>query len=229
VTLTRWVKFVFLLILVYIDSFKVKSMDFSQRYQRLNNWCKQFFKRMPFKLEVIGLENIAPYQAYYYVSNHQGSFDPVVLVAANSYPHTYISKSENLKLPVIGKWGKLIGFIPFKREAFDENVTMLREASRKLKQGQSICVFPEGTRSKSNQLINFKAGALVPAYLAKVSIIPTAMVNSYQLDHSKVDTITVLYGKPLLYADYKDMSYDQCMDSVKQTIQTLIKTGLKEI
>ena len=225
-TFVRWLKFINLLILVYIDSFKVKSMDFKQRYQRLNHWCKEFFRRMPFKLNVKGLENLDSNQAYYYVSNHQGSFDPVVLVAANPNAHTYISKSENLKLPVIGKWGRLIGFIPFKREAFDENVTMIREASRKLKKGQSICVFPEGTRSKSNDLINFKAGALVPAYLAKVAIIPTSMVNSYQLDHSKVQPITVIYGKPLLYIDYKDLTYEALMLKIVEVIQTQITSVL---
>jgi len=228
-TFARWLKFIYLLILVYLDSFKVKSMDFKQRYQRLNHWCKEFFRRMPFKLNVMGLENLEPNQSYYYVSNHQGSFDPVVLVAANPNAHTYISKSENLKLPVIGKWGKLIGFIPFKREAFDENVTMLREASRKLKKGQSICVFPEGTRSKSNELIYFKAGALVPAYLAKVAIVPTSMVNAFQLDHSKVDSITVIYGKPIHYADYKDLTYDQSMKMIVEVIQDQITFTLNQI
>lgn len=225
--LTQWFKFALLLIPVYFSGLKQKNRSFDKRWFTLKGWSERFFKLM--KIEYDVTHNGEPTQeTVYYVSNHQGQFDPILLMASLTKPMTFISKVENLKIPVIGKWGKLIGFITFKREAFDDNVTMLRQSARFLKEGRSILIFPEGTRSKSNGMLPFKAGALLPAYLAKTPIVPITQIHTHELDKlgKLKHTLKVIIDKPIPYAEYKDIPYADMALKIHDQIESNIKNAL---
>jgi 1-acyl-sn-glycerol-3-phosphate acyltransferase len=207
-SLIQWLRFIGMLPAVYGSALRHKTTSFIQRWSTLQGWCRTFFIRMNRTYRVINRQSAPPPVAYY-VSNHQGTFDPILLLAAIEEPLTFISKAENLKLPVIGKWGQLIEFITFKREAYDENVGMLRQAARVLKDGRSLLIFPEGTRSKSNATLPFKAGALLPAYLAKVPIVVITQIHTHELDRFKQwhHTLEVIIDEPIPYEVYKSLSY----------------------
>lgn len=226
-TLWQWVKFAILLIPVYFSGLRQNKRSFDQRWFTLKSWCLRFFKFMKIGYQVH--QNGEPLQeTVYYVSNHQGQFDPILLMAALNRPMTFISKVENLKIPVIGKWGKLIGFITFKREAFDDNVTMLRQSARTLKEGRSILIFPEGTRSKGNDLLAFKAGALLPAYLAKVPIVPITQIHTHEMDKlgQLQHRLQVIIDKPIPYEVYKDTPYADMALKIHDRIESNIKNAL---
>ncbi|TXT17950.1 MAG: 1-acylglycerol-3-phosphate O-acyltransferase [Erysipelotrichaceae bacterium] len=225
--LNQWFRFIALLFPVYFSSLKQKKRTFEQRWFTLKQWCERFFKWTQIKYEG-HMSPVSTNQTVYYVSNHQGQFDPILLMAVLQKPMTFISKVENLKLPVIGRWGKLIGFITFKREEFDANVTMLRQSVRTLKEGRSVLIFPEGTRSKSNELLVFKPGALLPAYLAKVPIVPITQIHTHELDklwkHKNV--LQVIIGEPIEYDQYKDIPYAQMAIKIHDVIESNIKKAL---
>jgi 1-acyl-sn-glycerol-3-phosphate acyltransferase len=225
--LNQWLRFVILLFPVYFSSLKQKKRTFEQRWFTLKQWCEQFFKWMGIRYEV-DHQDASASQTVYYVSNHQGQFDPILLMAVLERPMTFISKVENLKLPVIGRWGKLIGFITFKREEFDANVTMLRQSVRTLKEGRSVLIFPEGTRSKSNALLEFKPGALLPAYLAKVPIVPVTQIHTHELDKFRrhKNMLRVIVGRPIDYGQYKDIPYAQMAIKIHDEIESNIKKAL---
>ncbi len=225
--LFQWVKFIFLLIPVYFSALKQKNRSFEQRWTTLKKWSVTFFKLM--KIEFKVAHHTPPSaETVYYVCNHQGLFDPILLMASAQNSMTFVSKVENLKFPVIGYWGKLIGFITFKREDFDANVTMLRQCARTLNSGRSILIFPEGTRSKGNALLPFKSGALLPAYLAKVSIVPVTQINTYEMDHlgQLKHDLQVIYDAPIPYAEYKDIPYVQMAEFLHDQIELNIKKAL---
>ena len=225
--ISQWLKFAALLIPVYFSGLKQKNRSFDKRWFTLKGWCIRFFSLMKIKYDVT--QRGEPTQeTVYYVSNHQGQFDPILLMAALNKPMTFISKVENLKLPVIGKWGKLIGFITFKREAFDDNVTMLRQSARTLKEGRSILIFPEGTRSRGNDLLPFKAGSLLPAYLAKVSIVPITQIHTHEMDKlgQLKHNLQVIIDKPIPYESYKDTPYAEMALKIRDQIQSNIKNAL---
>jgi 1-acyl-sn-glycerol-3-phosphate acyltransferase len=115
--------------------------------------------------------------------------------------------------------------IAFDRADFNENVAMLRSAARKLQEGRSILIFPEGTRSKTDQLLPFKVGALLPATLAKVPIVPVALINANLLNQSKKikNEIIVSFGEPILPSQYKGLSHQQLSDLVFDRIVALRK------
>ena len=202
-----------------------ETLSFNKRYEILHQLCVDFKQEAKMKLNVTGLENIPNDEAVYYVSNHQGTLDPILLIAANPNPMTFISKAENLKLPVISKWGKLIEFVTFDRDSFEENVAMLRQSSRLLKQGKSVLVFPEGTRSKQQDLLPFKAGALHPAYLSKVNIICVTQNYGYQCDGFKniQNTIEIHFHPPLNHQDYSKRSHEEVISECVNLIQSKLK------
>ncbi len=226
-TFYQWIKFFALLIPVYFSALKQKNRTFEQRWITLRNWSITFFKLMKIKYKVT-YRTEPTADTVYYVSNHQGLFDPILLMASAQNSMTFVSKVENLKYPVIGTWGKLIGFITFKREDFDANVTMLRQCARTLKSGRSILIFPEGTRSRGNDLLPFKSGALLPAYLAKVSIVPVTQIYTYEMDHlgQLKHCLQVIYDEPIAYAQYKDISYVQMAEHLHDQIESNIRKAL---
>ena len=207
-----------------VSALQQKNTSFTERWSTLQGWCRLFFVRMKRTYRVINRQSTVPPVAYY-VSNHQGTFDPVLLLAAIDQPLTFISKAENLKLPVIGTWGRLIEFITFKRESYDENVGMLRQAARVLKDGRSLLIFPEGTRSKSNDTLPFKPGALLPAYLAKVPIVPVTQVHTHELDRSGHwnHTLEVILDEPIPYETYKHIAYAEMAEKLQSQIDQNIK------
>lgn len=216
--------FVFLLNLpvVYVKSLNIDKLSFENKFSIIKELCISIIKQWNIKLTVNISSKIDPNETYYLVSNHQGTFDPIFLIASSPICHSFISKEENLKIPVIGKWGREIEFITFNRTDFDDNVQMLRQSMRFLKDKKSLLVFPEGTRSRSKQMLEFKSGAVLPAYGAKVKILPVTLSHSYQMDQfkGKVKEICVTYHDPLDYLDYKTLNYQECSDKIKTIIES---------
>jgi 1-acyl-sn-glycerol-3-phosphate acyltransferase len=102
---------------------------------------------------------------------------------------------------------------------------MLRQSARVLKEGRSVLIFPEGTRSRSNDLLPFKPGALLPAYLAKVAIVPVTQIHTHEMDKlgQLKHTLEVIYDKPIPYEDYKDIPYAQMAIKIHDQIEANIK------
>lgn len=219
-TIFRLFIFILYLPIVYIKSLNIDDLSFNDKFSILKKLCLSIIEKWNIKLVVSVSDKINPHEIYYLTSNHQGTFDPIFLVASSIFPHSFISKEENLTIPVIGKWGRLIEFITFNRSDFQENVQMLRQSIRYLKDKKSLLVFPEGTRSRGKKCIDFKSGSLLPAYGAKVSIIPVTLTNSYKMDSfkEKVKEIHVKYHDPIPYEIFKDLSYEECSNKIKDII-----------
>jgi 1-acyl-sn-glycerol-3-phosphate acyltransferase len=218
----QWFVGVLLLIPAQIMGHVLKNKSFEQKYTWLHRWCVNFIKinNIPFKVE--GKQYLSN-DTVFYACNHQSFIDPILISAAIPYPMSYISKAENNKLPVVRLWAKNIEMIAFDRTDFNENVAMLRSAARKLQEGRSILIFPEGTRSKNGQLLPFKVGALLPATLAKVPIVPVALINANHLNEKRRTNteIVVSIGDPILPAQYKGLSHQQLSDLVFDRISEL--------
>lgn len=92
-----------------------------------------------------------------------------------------------------------------------------------------MVIFPEGTRSNSNETLEFKAGALKAAYMAQVSICPFALVNAHTLvDTGKKATVTMRFLAPLPYETYHTMNSAELSNQLQSSIQAEIHSILKE-
>ena len=109
-------------------------------------------------VDVVGRERIHRSETYVIVANHLSLLD--ILLMFRLFTHfTWVSKAENFRVPCIGWNMRLNGYIPLKRGDRESIQTMLAACERELREGCSVMMFPEGTRSRSGELQRFKPGA----------------------------------------------------------------------
>ncbi|MDD4000979.1 MAG: lysophospholipid acyltransferase family protein, partial [Bacilli bacterium] len=112
-------------------------------------------KRAGITVNARGLENI-PDEAVLYVGNHQGYFDIPALCMTITRQFGFIVKKELKKVPLFNKWISQIESIYIDRENPRESLKNIQEGIELLKNGYSLAIFPEGTRSKSAEMGEFK-------------------------------------------------------------------------
>lgn len=135
-------------------------------------WGAHYLAWAPFaSVRVEGLERIDRDRAAVYVVNHQSMVD-ILAVFATQIPYKWVSKVENFYAPFLGWNMWLNGYVPLKRGYLPSILRMVRSCLKKLEQGNSLCVFPEGTRSPDGNLISFYRGAFWVAAKKGVPVVP---------------------------------------------------------
>lgn len=135
-------------------------------------WGAHYLAWAPFaSVRVEGLEHAKPERPCVYVVNHQSMVD-ILAVFATHLPYLWVSKVENFYAPFLGWNMWLNGYVPIKRGFLPSILRMVRSCLKKLADGHSLCVFPEGTRSPDGNLINFYRGAFWVATKRGVPIVP---------------------------------------------------------
>ncbi len=127
------------------------------------------------RVETAGREHIPAGRACIFMSNHLSNLDPPVLFPLFPFRTAFFLKRSLLKIPLLG-WGmQLADFIPVDRDGRMESAReSVQFAARVLASGVSVSTFPEGTRSRTGQLLPFKKG---PFYLAMESGAPVIPIS----------------------------------------------------
>jgi 1-acyl-sn-glycerol-3-phosphate acyltransferase len=123
------------------------------------------------KLKIEGREKAKKDETYVIISNHQSILD-ILLITCLRLRLRWISKIENFRIPILNWSMKMAKYIPIDRGNPESKAVMMEEAIRSLKQGISIMMFPEGTRSKDCTIQDFKKGAFEMALSTKKPILP---------------------------------------------------------
>lgn len=144
-------------------------------------WGKLMCRLAGAKLERIDRSDAAPDEVLLIVSNHQGDFDIPILAGYTGRTMAFVAKKELAHLPLMSRWMKLMGCIFLDREDKRKQVAQVRETIETLKQGQSMVIFPEGTRSGSDEMGPFAKGSLNIAVKAGVRIQPVTIQGSWKL------------------------------------------------
>ncbi len=118
-----------------------------------------------------------PRRPYVVVANHE-SFVDILLISHVPMEMKWLSKSEFFKIPVVGWAMRLIKDIRLERGDRKSGVEALQECRDRLADKVSVMIFPEGTRSKSGELQDFRDGAFRLAIQAGVSILPLAVLGT---------------------------------------------------
>jgi 1-acyl-sn-glycerol-3-phosphate acyltransferase len=122
------------------------------------------------KIKIEGRKKALPGVTYVIISNHQSILD-ILLLNCLRYRFKWISKIENMKVPVLGWYLRMADYITVNRGDKDSKEKMMVEAYQCLKKGISIMIFPEGTRSIDTEISSFKRGAFQLAISAGVPIL----------------------------------------------------------
>lgn len=193
-TIKWYFKFVFCLVFVS------GKLNAAQRMKRDNpnaddfifnltsNWAKGRIIDSGAQITVYGQENI-PESNCLFVSNHQSDFDIAIFMAEIPKKTGFIAKIELKKVPLIRNWMELINCIFIDRNDLKQSMKAILEGIQILKQGKSLVVFPEGTRSKCDKVGEFKPGSFKLATKAGVPIVPVTIDGSYKIFEGSKYTI----------------------------------------
>lgn len=149
-------------------------------HQKPKHWAKTLVKLTGSKIEVVGQEKI-PKGPVLFVSNHQGNFDVPILIGFLEKPLGFISKVEVKKIPFIPRWMEAMNCVFIDRKDRRKAVQSIRDGIATLKKGHSLVIFPEGTRSKGDEMGEFKKGGLRLATDSKVPVVPITISGSYKI------------------------------------------------
>lgn len=155
------------------------------------------------KVIVNGEENIPQDTAVLYVGNHRSLFDIPITYVRVPRPTGYIAKLELKKIPVLQFWMSNMHCLFLDRKNIKQGLKTILTGIEKAKSGISVCIFPEGTRNKNNDLVlPFHEGSFKIAEKAGVPIVPMVLVNTASIfeDHFpkvKKATVIVEYLEPI--------------------------------
>ena len=177
-------------------------------------------------VNVHGLENI-PDGPVLFVSNHQSNMDIAIICGFIDKPKGFIAKKELKKLPLISNWITLAGSIYLDRENPRKSMEGILEGIKTLKNGHSLVVFPEGTRSRGDKMGEFKSGSFKLATKSKVPIVPLTIDGTYRVMEAnkiliKPSNINFYVHKPI----YTDKLSKEELSNLPETVEAIIRSKL---
>ena len=150
-------------------------------YKVTTTWARILLKVAGVKVTVHGLENIPNDTNVLYIGNHQGNFDIPIYMSQIPGLKGYVSKIEVKKIPGVRTWMEYMYCVFMDRSSIRKSGEAIIEGIKILKSGHSLVIFPEGTRSKGDNMGDFKAGSFKLATKSKVPIVPVTMNGSYKI------------------------------------------------
>jgi 1-acyl-sn-glycerol-3-phosphate acyltransferase len=179
---------------------------------------------------VVGREHVPRKGAVVFCSNHQSNVDPPVLFEALHRRLHVLYKAELSQLPVLGRVLQLGGFIPVPRENREEAFRAIERAAESVRAGNSFLIFPEGTRSRTDQLLPFKKGGFFMALHAQAPIVPVAVMGGRDSMRKgswvvRPVLVTVRIGEPIETAGMTDDDRDRLIAMVRERIEAMLRLG----
>ena len=176
------------------------------------NWAFRWVIRLSgVKVIVKGEENIPKDTAVLYVGNHRSYYDIILTYVRVPRPTGYVAKIEMLKIPLLSIWMKNLHCLFLDRKDIKQGLKTILAGVDLVKNGISVCIFPEGTRNKTKDtFLPFHDGSFKIAEKGGVPVIPMSIVNSSAVfeDHMpkiRRSTVVIEYGKPI---DIKSLDKD---------------------
>ncbi|WP_434282526.1 lysophospholipid acyltransferase family protein [Clostridium botulinum] len=191
-------------------------------------WANFIVNGIGIKINKKGLENV-PDGPCLFVGNHQGLLDvPVVVSSLDKYVG-FVAKKEMLKLKILTYWMKEMKCVFMDRQNVRAAVKTINEGVENLKNGYSMLIFPEGTRSRGENLGEFKKGSMKLGIKAGVPIVPIAINGTYNVleaNGRKIKAADVdLIICPPIYPN--ELSKEE-QNNLSQTIKDIIQKELEK-
>jgi 1-acyl-sn-glycerol-3-phosphate acyltransferase len=178
------------------------------------------------RYRVHGRERVPSNQAVVFCSNHESNVDPPVLFQALHRRLHILFKAELTQLPILGKVMVAGGFVPVEREKREASMASIEMAAASIRAGNSFLIFPEGTRSRTAELLPFKKGGFIMAIKAQAPIVPVAVSGGRESMRKgswivRPVMVDVRIGEPVETAGYTLDDRDRLIDVVRARIEEL--------
>ncbi|NND03264.1 MAG: 1-acyl-sn-glycerol-3-phosphate acyltransferase [Acidimicrobiia bacterium] len=191
----------------------------------VRSWSRFFLSLAAAELTTDGAEQIDRSGQYVFIANHLSNLDIPVMFLATEMPIRYLAKAELFKIPILKQAMDALGIVRVDRIAgaaihyeVNEGVAAARD------HGDSLIIFPEGTRSLSGEMAGFKKGAFRIAITNELDIIPVTIVGTWEAwrPHSKV-----VRGGPVHAFIHEPISVQGLtladMDELRDRVHTVIR------
>jgi 1-acyl-sn-glycerol-3-phosphate acyltransferase len=183
------------------------------------------------RCRVHGREHIQRARAAVYAVNHTSNVEPPILFDTlhELFPRLRVLyKAELRSLPVLVRAFDLVGFVPLERGNRDQSLPAIDRAADALRAGHSFLIFPEGTRSRTGELLPFKKGGFIMAIKAGVPIVPVAIKGARDALRKgsfviRPVTVTVRLGPPVETAGLTLDDRDRIVQEVRGRIEALLR------
>ena len=208
-----------------IMSVLLRKKDAIDKYARI--WAKWIIKLIGTKTEIIGLENILLDQPQIFMCNHQSGIDILLSYIILPIRFVWRAKKELFRIPLLGWSMSIAGYIPIDRSNARQSLKSLKIAAERIKNGTSVVIFQEGTRSIDGKMLPFKNGGFKLALEARCHIVPFSISgannivtkNSYTISPGSVK---VIIHKPIDTTLYNRDSIEELKNEVRKILEASI-------
>lgn len=224
--------FIIYLLIIFIWSLFINKKKEINKPNKFYYWmirqtCYLIIGLSRTKVHVTGLEKLPVSGRCVIVNNHTSNFDQIVMMKVlKMSPIIFITKPQNENIPIAGPFIHKAGFITIDRDNDFNAIKSIIKGSKYIEDNLAhISICPEGTRSKSGELLEFKPGAYKVATKAKAPIVVLSLKNCNLIHknfllrktHVYFDIVDCLY-----YEDYKDLTTVEIAKKTKEKIQLQI-------
>ena len=181
-------------------------------------------------VRIAGREHITIGRAAVYCANHQSNVDPPVLFTSLHPRMHIVYKAEINAIPLLARAFRHGGFVPIDRRNKEAAMRSLEAGARSIRDGNSFLIFPEGTRSKTGEMLPFKKGGFLMALKAQAPIVPVAISGGTDAMRrgSKIIrpvNISIRVGKPIETVGMQMTDRDALIAQVRGRIEALLAEG----
>jgi len=210
--------------------------------QWLVRWMFRIQLTLFYRIRVHGLENFPDSGSTLICSNHQSFLDPVVLGVTSPRALNFLARETLFKIKPVRMFLELNDAIPIDLDSM--GMTGIKESLKRLKRGEKLVVFPEGTRCDDGELLPFKPGFDLLARRSKSRMLPIALDGCYQAfprdaKLPKFGEIQVVVGEPIEFEEYKNWTPEEtaailevrvaeCLAEARRRITNGKKTNLEQ-
>ena len=184
---------------------------------------------------VKGMENVPKDEAVLYIGNHRSYFDVVLTYARCPGLTSYMAKKEVARVPLLSTWMRFLHCLFLDRKDIKQGLKTILAAIDLIKNGISVCIFPEGTRStgpEQTELLSFHEGSFKVATKTDCLIVPMAITNTSRIfeDHIpfiRSTDVVIEYGKPFRPSELPKEQKKGLGGYTRGIIQEMVQNNLR--
>jgi 1-acyl-sn-glycerol-3-phosphate acyltransferase len=202
----------------------------NRAWYRLVQRSVQLLAVVVYRVRYSGWHNIPAEGGVLVVSNHQSHLDPPLVGIGCPRQMNFMARETLFRFAPFGRLIYSIGAFPLDREGV--GLGGIKEALKRLKRGEMVLIFPEGTRTRDGNIARFRPGFTTLAVRSKAAILPVAIDGAFEAFPRSSNwpgpgRIRVHFGKPILPVEYAGCDERELLIEVERRVHEC-QTQLKE-
>jgi len=195
------------------------------RWFRFARWCCKVFCKIFFRIRVHGKENVPEEGALLLVGNHQSYLDPVFCGIPLKRPLYFLARDSLWKSKFFGWLISSVNTIPVRQGEAD--LSAMRKVISKLKEGNGVCIFPEGTRTSDGKITAFKPGFGLLCRRGEAAVVPVMIEGAFECwprdkkIFSPGSEIVICYGECITAEQVENMSDSELAENLIDTLRQM--------